>query len=284
MSTVSAKERAAIGGAAGMSEVFIMQPIVGLKNALQEGRPLPRSLSHLYRGLGVNVTSMAPITATQFGTLSVSQKLSTSLGVTESSATSKLVCAATAGAVSALVASPAELLVVQQQKSGLSLSNQALALLKRYGPGPMLTRGLGLCVGRETIYAGAYLGLYPVLQSYLQSRPEFERLGEGSATLMGGLVAGLVGSFFSHPFDTLKTRQQAFMYDRKEYLGSASALRSVLGEEGVGALWKGHMPRGFRVVCAVFILNGVGDCLTNKIHEARTADLRWSEIPLRSMP
>ena len=44
-----------------------MQPTVGIKNALQEGRPLPRSLPALYRGLTINAVSMAPITAVQFG-------------------------------------------------------------------------------------------------------------------------------------------------------------------------------------------------------------------------
>ena len=43
------------------------QPTVGIKNALQEGRPLPRSLPALYRGLTINAFSMAPITAVQFG-------------------------------------------------------------------------------------------------------------------------------------------------------------------------------------------------------------------------
>lgn len=44
-----------------------MQPTVGIKNALQEGRPIPRSLPALYRGLTINAVSMAPITAVQFG-------------------------------------------------------------------------------------------------------------------------------------------------------------------------------------------------------------------------
>ena len=44
-----------------------MQPTVGIKNALQEGRAIPRSPAALYRGLTVNAVSMAPITAMQFG-------------------------------------------------------------------------------------------------------------------------------------------------------------------------------------------------------------------------
>lgn len=53
MSTVTPLEHTAIGALAGVTEVSIMQPTVGIKNALQEGRPVPRTLATLYRGVGV---------------------------------------------------------------------------------------------------------------------------------------------------------------------------------------------------------------------------------------
>jgi hypothetical protein len=43
-----------IGALAGMTEVTIMQPTVAIKNALQEGRPLPRTPVAYYRGLAVS--------------------------------------------------------------------------------------------------------------------------------------------------------------------------------------------------------------------------------------
>ncbi len=51
MASLSPLEHTAIGGVAGMIEVCIMQPTVGIKNALQEGRPVPSSPLALYRGL-----------------------------------------------------------------------------------------------------------------------------------------------------------------------------------------------------------------------------------------
>ena len=39
-----------IGALAGVTEVTIMHPTVALKNALQEGRSLPRTPAALYRG------------------------------------------------------------------------------------------------------------------------------------------------------------------------------------------------------------------------------------------
>ena len=53
MSKVTSLEHTAVGALAGLVEVSIMQPTVALKNALQEGRALPRSPAELYRGYAV---------------------------------------------------------------------------------------------------------------------------------------------------------------------------------------------------------------------------------------
>jgi hypothetical protein len=62
-SRVSPAELTLIGAAGGFIEVCLLQPTVGIKNALQEGRPIPRSVAHLYRGLGVSRS--APIALLQ---------------------------------------------------------------------------------------------------------------------------------------------------------------------------------------------------------------------------
>jgi solute carrier family 25 (mitochondrial citrate transporter), member 1 len=56
-SLVSPWEHTAIGAVGGVSEVILMQPMVAFKNALQEGRPLPRTPVGLYRGLLVSFVS-----------------------------------------------------------------------------------------------------------------------------------------------------------------------------------------------------------------------------------
>ena len=50
-SQFSALQHTAVGALAGSFEVCIMQPTVAIKNALQEGRPIPKQPSALYRGL-----------------------------------------------------------------------------------------------------------------------------------------------------------------------------------------------------------------------------------------
>lgn len=63
---LSAAENLSVGATAGAIEITLQQPTIALKNAMQTGAPLPRSIPALYRGLGVNVASIAPITAVQF--------------------------------------------------------------------------------------------------------------------------------------------------------------------------------------------------------------------------
>ena len=50
MSSLSSLEHTAIGALAGVIEVSFMQPTVTIKNALQEGRALPKTPISLYRG------------------------------------------------------------------------------------------------------------------------------------------------------------------------------------------------------------------------------------------
>jgi solute carrier family 25 citrate transporter 1 len=54
-SRVTPLEHTLIGAVGGVMEVCLMQPMVAFKNALQEGRPLPRTPVQMYRGLLVRV-------------------------------------------------------------------------------------------------------------------------------------------------------------------------------------------------------------------------------------
>ena len=61
MSSVSSIEHTAIGALAGVIEVSIMQPTVTIKNALQEGRALPKTPLALYRGYLVSLRCILPL-------------------------------------------------------------------------------------------------------------------------------------------------------------------------------------------------------------------------------
>jgi solute carrier family 25 citrate transporter 1 len=53
-SRVTPMEHTLIGAVGGVMEVCLMQPMVAFKNALQEGRPLPKTPIQMYRGLLVS--------------------------------------------------------------------------------------------------------------------------------------------------------------------------------------------------------------------------------------
>lgn len=58
-SRVTPLEHTMIGAVGGVMEVCLMQPMVAFKNALQEGRPLPRTPTQMYRGLLVSSSELS---------------------------------------------------------------------------------------------------------------------------------------------------------------------------------------------------------------------------------
>lgn len=53
-------DHAVIGGMSGTIEVLCMQPTVAMKNAIQEGRPIPSNPLHWYRGVTVR-SAVSPV-------------------------------------------------------------------------------------------------------------------------------------------------------------------------------------------------------------------------------
>mmetsp|Transcript_12533 Transcript_12533/g.27025 ORF Transcript_12533/g.27025 Transcript_12533/m.27025 type:complete len:270 (-) Transcript_12533:957-1766(-) len=253
--TVTPLEHTAIGAFGGAFEVVLMQPMVGIKNALQEGRPIPTNPVHLYRGLTMNIVSMAPITASQFGTNRVVQQLLLGKPDGELTGGQKFFSAGIAGAVSAFIASPSELIIIHQQKSGRSLSAETSHFMKTYGISS-IGRGLLPAIGRESLYAAGYLGLFPVLKDFLDTKYK-DDLPAGSSLAIAGITGGVFAAACSHPFDTSKTRMQAFMYSKPEYRTLSTTMATIYKEGGILRFWKGLSPRMFRIVCATFILNYV---------------------------
>ncbi|KAG2444440.1 hypothetical protein HXX76_001193 [Chlamydomonas incerta] len=252
-STVTPGEHTAIGALGGTVEVCIMQPLVGIKNALQEGRPIPRNPAHLYRGLLMNIVSMAPITASQFGTNRLMQTVVLKKSEADLTPLERFGSAGVAGAVSAFIASPSELIIIQQQKSGRSLSAEMTHFMQTYGASS-LVRGLIPAIGREMLYAAGYLGLFPIIKQNLDEKMPGS---PGLSLVVSGVTGGVFAAFCSHPFDTAKTRMQAFMYSKPEYANLRATFATIYKEGGLPRFWKGLAPRMLRIVCATFILNSL---------------------------
>eukprot|EP00887_Chlorella_sp_A99_P001559 scaffold8.g1559.t1 len=222
MSSVTPLEHTAIGAFAGLVEICIMMPTVAIKNALQEGRPVPRAPRELYRGLLMNSGAMLPITASQFGmNRLLEQSLKRGLDIEELGSAGRIGVAMGAGSFSALFGAPAEFVVIQQQKSGRSLAAEARHIVAEHGL-LKVYKGLVPTVARESLYAAGYLGVCPMLREALERQPA------------------------AFPDST----------QYPQYRSTLSTVRHIVQTEGVGMLWAGLLPRSFRIVCAVFILNG----------------------------
>eukprot|EP00775_Hariotina_reticulata_P013494 gene13495-13619_t len=244
-----------IGAVGGVMEVCLMQPMVAFKNALQEGRPLPRTPLQMYRGLLINCGSIAPITASQFGTNRFMERLISQRTGGELSTWGRFGCAAVAGTVSALVASPTELIIIQQQKKSTRLLQEVRHFTQSY-PAYSIFRGLWPCAGRETLYAAGYLGLCPILYDKLKHSEQLKD-SPAAAMAIAGVCGGVFAASASHPFDTIKTRMQAHMYSKPEYLTWTKTAATIYSEGGILNFWRGLLPRMTRIIAATFILINV---------------------------
>jgi hypothetical protein len=230
----------------------VMQPTVSIKNAIQDQRPVPMNPRELYRGLLVNAGSIAPITAVQFGANRFYEGLVRSAGGSADGA-GKIGIAAAAGATSALVACPAEVIMIQQQRNNKAMAAQAGDIIGKFGP-QRLWRGVFPTMARESMYTCGYLGIFPYLYETLKDDPS---LPSGAAFFVSGVAAGLTAATLTHPSDTIKTRMQANIDPEvtPQYRNQLSTLRQLLSEGGVGSLYAGFLPRAVRLVGATFILN-----------------------------
>lgn len=94
----------------------------------------------------------------------------------------------------------------------------------------------------------------PLVREILESsEPVQQSLPQGSAHILSGVGTGVFAATLSHPFDTIKTRMQAFIEPshpkHKHYTSLPRAVATILREDGLAAFWSGVTPRAFRIVC-----------------------------------
>lgn len=260
--TESPQKMLVVGGIAGAAECFAMQPVIYWKTVMQakiKFRP-----GAMFNGVVVNAASIGPISALQYAgngaLLSLYFASNDTVAPTNST---QLGIAALAGALSSLITTPAELLMICQQRYRMSLKGTFDALVGSRGL-PGLFHGLGPTVLREAGWTFGFLGLTPALKSALQEDSKFCRRNEVVASAIASVTAGIITTALTQPCDTVKTVVQAspgiVVEKSHARIDTAEAIEQLYNTgrfAGVSSFFNGFSARSVRCVGAIFIL---GQC------------------------
>jgi len=114
-------QNATVGMTVGVIEVMCLQPFNYCKNMMQQGQPLTMNPMKLYRGVGANCVNMGSCTMIQFAVGGNLKKMVLGGDIARKlTSGEQMMCGIGAGAVSAFVGSPLELIMIQQQRKGLN--------------------------------------------------------------------------------------------------------------------------------------------------------------------
>lgn len=249
-----------VGFIGGATEVLIDHPLWTIKTRLQTGQTVTLNLTVLYRGIVPNAASMAPITSVQ---VLLNHACKTMLpNQMQNLPYTNLMCAFMGGIGSAWISCPTEMLMTYQGKIQKNFVSTGQYLIHQYGWSSLL-RGLPATAAREGIFTAAYLAITPSIKISLKNYMD----NEYAASLLAGFTSGIVATVTSHPFDTIKTLQQA----SETPYSVNKVCRKLYSEQGALGFFKGAAPRGLRVIFAITILSYVNEKLTALIQDLNDA-------------
>jgi len=244
---LSPLENTLVGLGGGMIETYAQMPLITWKYCIQEGRAYPRALSSWFHGGFLQAGSVAPITAFQVAMNGFLERVVTG-GRRDLSKLEGVGTALTAGAASALIYGPADLLVIQQQKMNASASATFQAIRANYGSLRVM-RGFWATCYREALYTGGVLGLAPLFFDVMKKK----NYSDVSSYIGSGITAGTIAALLTHPADTAKTVVQADIA-ATQYPTARAAFLSFLRNKGIRSLYNGGVPRTLRLSGACIIV------------------------------
>jgi solute carrier family 25 (mitochondrial 2-oxodicarboxylate transporter), member 21 len=204
---------------------------------------------------------VAPITAIQFAVNGMLQRMMLAVRPGKDAAASSvrkltdgemMTTAAGAGAISSLVYSPVDLLTIQQQKLEKGVVDTGRHIWTHHGGFRGLYRGLSACAIREAVYTAGYLGLAPVLASHLRNDIPSLSNQPFLSGVLGACLAGTTAAVLTHPVDTAKTCMQSDM-EGKLWPTARASMPKLISQGGIPSLFKGLVPRTFRLCGAFFV-------------------------------
>ena len=221
-------------------------PLAITRNIIAEGKVLD-----LYTGLSAGLLRQAVYTTARLGFFDTfmtalktrAEAKGSSIGFKERAG-----AGLTAGGLAALVGNPADLALIRMQSDGLKPKEARANYKSVVDALTRIAKGEGI----YALWAGAYptvvramalnfgqLAFFSEAKTQLKARTTW---GMKSQTLTASAIAGFFASFFSLPFDFVKTRLQK-QSRRKDgslpYKGMADCFRKVAMEEGLMRFYRG---------------------------------------------
>lgn len=256
------------GGLAGMAATTVVQPIDMIKVRLQlagEGvktgpKPTPLSVTReiiaagkitdLYTGISAGLLRQAVYTTARIGFFDTFMNTLTArakekgqgIGFKERAA-----AGLSAGGLAAMIGNPADLALIRMQSDGL----KPLAERKNYSSVFSALRSIAAAEGVASLWAGAAPTVVRAMAlnfgqlaffSEAKQRLKDTSLGSRSQTLAASAIAGFFASFFSLPFDFVKTRLQKQTKDKEgklPYKSMVDCFKKVAKEEGLLRFYRG---------------------------------------------
>lgn len=257
------------GGISGMAATTVIQPVDMVKVRIQlagegvSGGPKPTPLSvtreilasgkalDLYTGLSAGLLRQAVYTTARLGFFDTFMvRLSTrakanggSVGFSERAA-----AGLAAGGLAAMIGNPADLALIRMQSDGLravadrknyrSVIDALISIARSEGVGA-LWAGAAPTVVRAMALNFGQLAFFSEAKAQLKRRTDWS---VNAQTLSASAIAGFFASFFSLPFDFVKTRlqKQSKGPDGKlPYSGMADCFAKVTKQEGLLRFYRG---------------------------------------------
>jgi Mitochondrial carrier protein len=245
------------GAIAGGIEVLINNPLVVIKNDLilnkkESNKHLQKNPQNIikkyYKGCGAGIASMAPITALQNSTAFLLAKIFGN----NPTLTQKTIAAYEAGWLSALLASPADLIVLQRQSQLYSQESLRDTLQRIYKVNGLAAfyRGLNGTGIRDGIFTAAYKTGGNIIHNIVPT------ITGNTATdkILCASLAGLIAAIISHPADVVTARMKSDL-SASYYKTTLQTTTTIVTKEGFAALFKGLTPRAFRIIFSIPLLN-----------------------------
>mmetsp|Transcript_19583 Transcript_19583/g.36439 ORF Transcript_19583/g.36439 Transcript_19583/m.36439 type:complete len:443 (+) Transcript_19583:281-1609(+) len=253
-----------IGGLAGTFETLVQQPLVYWKTMSQINpnfnflEAVHGGMRPLFRGVAINAGSIGPISAVQLtahgGLEAFAQKVVEPRYLEET--WFQLSVASVAGAASCAVVTPAEVLMVTQQTTGLPFAHVLKDMISKSGL-VTLYRGNVMTSFREAAWTCGFFGITPILKRELQEDSKFCRRNEVAATAIASIVSGQFAATVSQPSDVIASIMKADtgLYGKgREYSGVIAACKSLYAQSGIQGFFRGLPSRSIRCCGAVFIM------------------------------